>query len=666
MINRKQLPVLLMIGCFVLSGTGVAAKNYQVVSPNGKLQVDIKTTEGLSYSVSYGGRAILERSEIGLVLTDGELPGKDLSVRSANHRSATEHIDSPLYRQCSFSISYNEMDISFKKGIGVKFRAYDDGFAYALYTSFKNRTVVVDEVAEFNFPGDHKIWAAYSTAKSGNDMYQMAFQNVYTEQRISEMDAEKPVMTPFAVDLGDGVKILISDGGQESYPGMFLKPGQKTNSVTGLFARIPAEVERDVRRFQPKVRSRKDHIADIAPGTQLPWRIGIISEDDTQLPVNNIIYSLAPANRIGDTSWIKPGKIAWDWWNDWGLTGVDFKAGINTETYKYFIDFAAANGIEYVVLDEGWSPPAGGDVMVTIPEIDLPEILSYASDRNVGILLWAVMDVLDRKLEEACSTYAEMGIKGFKIDFLDRDDQPAIEQTYRVMEATAKHRLVVDLHGALKPFGINRTFPHVLNVEGVFGLEELKWSNPAMPLYDVTMPFIRMAAGNVDYTPGAMTNANKINFRDVYYTPMSQGTRAHQIAEYIVFDGPITTLCDSPSAYIREQECTDFIVSIPTVFDETRIPAGRMGEYIVTARRSGGNWYVGGLTNWESRELKLELWFLDEGEYMVEIIKDGINAASRGEDYILEKRLYKKGDSLCIEMAPGGGIALKLIKKSSE
>ncbi len=652
-----------MIGCFVLCGSGAAAKEYHVVSPNGKLHVGIETSGGLSYSVSYDGREVLLPSSVSLRLADGELPGKDSRVRSANHRSATEHIDSPLYRQSSFSISYNELDIAFKEGVGVKFRAYDDGFAYSLYTSFKGKTVVVDETAEFNFAADHKVWAAYSTAKEGSDMYQMAFQNVYTEQKISGIDAARPVMTPFAVDLGEGMKILISDGGQESYPGMFLKPGQKTNGVAGLFARIPAATERDSRRSQPKVQSRADHIAEIAPGAQLPWRIGIISVDDTQLPVNNTIYSLAPANRIGDTSWIKPGKIAWDWWNNWGLTGVDFKAGINTETYKYFIDFAAANGIEYVVLDEGWSPPTGGDVMVAIPEIDLPEILSYAADHNVGILLWVVMDVLDRKLEEACSTYAKMGVKGFKIDFLDRDDQPAIDQTYRVMEATAKHKLLVDLHGALKPFGINRTFPHVLNVEGVFGLEELKWSNPAMPLYDVTMPFIRMVAGNVDYTPGAMSNANKINFKDIYYAPMSQGTRAHQIAEYVVFDGPLTTLCDSPSAYIREQECTDFIVSIPTVFDETIIPAGKMGEYIVTARRSGDNWFLGGLTSWEPRELELKLWFLDDGEYTAEIIRDGINAASRGEDYIREKRLFKKGDSFFMGMAPGGGIVVKLIKK---
>lgn len=662
MVIYKQLPVFFIIGCFALYGNGAVAKEYRVTSPDGKLHIAVETSGNLSYSVSYNGRELLRPSSISLRLPDRDLPGKNPQARSKKHNSSTERINSPFYRQSAFTISYNELNIAFPEGIGVKFRAYDDGFAYSFYTSFKEKTIIIDEVAEFNFAGDHKVWAAYSTGKT--DVYQMAFQNTYTQQGISEINAAKPVMTPFAVDLGGGMKMIISDGGQESYPGMFLKPGQKANSVAGLFAPVPAATECDVRRSQPKVKSRHDYIAEIVPGTQLPWRIGIISVDDTQLPVNNIIYSLAPENRIGDISWIKPGKIAWDWWNNWGLIGVDFKAGINTSTYKYFIDFAAANGIEYLVLDEGWSPPTDGDIMVAVPEIDLPEIISYAADHNVGILLWTVMDVLDRKLEEACSVYANMGVKGFKIDFLDRDDQLAMEQTYRVMEATARHKLVIDLHGALKPFGINRTFPHVLNVEGVFGLEELKWSNPDMPLYDVTMPFVRMAAGNVDYTPGAMSNANKTNFKDIYYAPMSQGTRAHQMAEYVVFDSPITTLCDSPTAYILNQECTDLIVSIPTVFDETIIPAGKMGEYIVTARRSGNNWFLGGLTNWEPRELELALWFLDEGEYATEIIRDGINAASRGEDYILERRLFKKGDSLLIGMAPGGGIVVKLIKVS--
>lgn len=655
MINRKLLSLLLITGYFSLSGAQATTKKYDVVSPNGKLQVGVDVSANLSYFVSYAGSTVILPSDISLILSDRELPDRKSGVKSIKRNTVTEEIDSPFYRQSSFRISYNELDITFRDDFGVRFRAYDDGFAYSLYTALKNDAVVVDEVAEFNFADNHKIWAAYSNGKA--DVFQMAFQNTYTEQRISEIDTLRPVMTPLAVDLGGGMKMLISDGGQQSYPGMFLRPGQKPNGINGLFAPVPAEIEQDSRRCQPKVVSRSGYIAKITGRTQLPWRIGIISESDTQLPVNNIIYSLAPKNRIGDTSWVVPGKIAWDWWNNWGLTGVGFEAGINTATYKYFIDFAADNGIEYVVLDEGWSPPGGGDIMATIPEIDLSEILSYAAERNVGILLWAVMDVLDKKLEEACSTYANMGVKGFKIDFLDRDDQPAIEQTYRVMEATAKHKLVVDLHGAAKPFGINRTFPHVLNVEGVFGLEELKWSNPDMPLYDVTMPFIRMAAGNVDYTPGAMSNANKANFRDVYYAPMSQGTRAHQIAEYIVFDSPLTTLCDSPAAYLKDEPCTDFIVSIPTTFDSTVILAAKMGEYIVTARKSGDTWYIGALTDWHARKIKIMLDFLDGEEYEALILRDGVNAASRGEDHLIEKRLYKKGDTLEIDMAPGGGAA---------
>lgn len=661
MNSRKLRTILCVSGCIAMSVGVAEAKEYRVVSPDGKLCVGIETSGGLSYSVSYAGREVIEPSAISLKLRDGELPGTGDRVRSTDKRSVTEKIDAPLYRQSSFEVSYNELDIDFRGDVGVKFRAYDDGFAWSFHTSFDEKTVVVDEVAEFNFAADHTVWTAYSTGKT--DVYQMAFQNFYTRQPISEIDPAAPVMSPLAVELDGGMKMLISDGGQEAYPGMFLSPGRKPNGMVGRFAPVPDVMQPESRRAQPRVVSRKDYIAELEPGAVLPWRVGIVSTDDTQLPVNDIIYSLAPENRIGDVSWVEPGKIAWDWWNDWGITGVDFEAGINTETYKYLIDFAADKGIEYVVLDEGWSPPTGGDIMAAVPEIDLPAILDHARERGVGIFLWAVMDVLDRKLEEACTVYSRMGVRGFKIDFLDRDDQTALEQIYRVAATTARHGLMVDLHGAAKPFGIGRTFPHVLNVEGVFGLEELKWSNPDMPLYDVTMPFIRMAAGNVDYTPGAMTNANKTNFRDVFYAPMSQGTRAHQIAEYVVFDAPLTTLCDSPTAYLKEPDCTNFMVSIPTVFDETVIPAGRMGEYIITARRAGDDWFVGGLTNWDARELEIELDFLADGEYAAEIIKDGVNAPSRGEDYILERRLYKRGDRLSVNMASGGGIAVKLIKQ---
>lgn len=355
---------------------------------------------------------------------------------------------------------------------------------------------------------------------------------------------------------------------------------------------------------------------------------------------------------------------AWEWWNDWGLRGVPFKAGINNETYRYFIDFAADNGIEYVVLDEGWYVPKSGDMLTTIPEIDLPALVKYADKKGVGLWLWTVFNVLDTQLEEACKKYSDLGIKGFKVDFLDRDDQTAVDMTYRIADATARHNLMLDLHGFYKPTGLNRTYPNVVNFESVFGMEEMKWSPTSvdMPEYDVTFPYIRMMCGPVDFTPGAMRNASKKDWKAVYYNPESQGTRAHQVANYIVQDSPFTMLADSPSNYLDNQECTDFITAIPTVFDETSIMDGKMGEYIVTLRKKDNSWFIGGQTDWNPREYTVDFAFLPSGkDFKVTILKDGVNATKQAQDYELETLTVNSGTKKTIHMAPGGGFAIRLI-----
>ena len=374
-----------------------------------------------------------------------------------------------------------------------------------------------------------------------------------------------------------------------------------------------------------------------------------------------MVWQTAEASRVADASWVRDGKIAWDWWNNWGVYGVDFKSGINTETYKYFIDFAAANGIEYVALDEGWGV-RDGDVMHVVPEIDLPEIVSYAREKKVGIILWVVAKVLDDKLEEACRYYSELGVAGWKVDFIDRQDQAAVERVYRIADAAARYRMIVDFHGVYKPTGLQRTYPNVVNFEGIFGLEQLKWTDKTdadMPAYDCTFPFIRQVAGPVDYTQGAMRNASRKNFRAVNNHPMSQGTRAHQVATYVVFDSPLVMLCDSPTAYEKEPETLDYIVRFPTRFDQTLIPAGEIGRYIVTARRAGDRWYLGALTNWDAREVEVKLDFLGDGRWKARIFRDGVNADRYGEDYLLEERTVTAADSLAMAMAPGGGYAVQ-------
>lgn len=371
-----------------------------------------------------------------------------------------------------------------------------------------------------------------------------------------------------------------------------------------------------------------------------------------------MVYKLASPSRIKDVSWIEPGKVAWDWWNDWNISGVDFRAGINTATYKYYADFAADHSIENILLDEGWAESE--DIMKIVPDIDLEAIIQYAKQKGVGVWLWGGWLPLDKDMDKVLSTYAAMGIKGFKVDFMNRDDQKMVDFYYRLSEKAAEYKLMLDFHGSYKPTGLQRTYPNVVNFEGVLGLENAKWSNPDFPLYNATIPFVRMLAGPMDYTPGAMKNANKANFRAVHSAPMSQGTRSHQLALYILYEAPFNMLADNPTNYIKEKESTAFIASVPTVFDETVALAGKISEYAAIARRKGDTWYIGAITNWDEREITLDLSFLPQGEYEAEVFKDGINADREGTDYKREIMKVDANKKMKIKMAPGGGWAARI------
>ena len=365
-----------------------------------------------------------------------------------------------------------------------------------------------------------------------------------------------------------------------------------------------------------------------------------------------------------DISWIKPGKVAWDWWNNWNIWGVDFKAGINNETYKYYIDFAAEKGIEYVILDEGWAVNGKADLFQVVPEIDLPMLVKYAESKGVGIVLWAGYAAMDKDMERVCQHYSEMGVKGFKVDFMDRDDQIVVNFYERMAATAAKYHLFIDFHGAYKPTGLSRTYPNILNYEGVFGLEQCKWikSDVDMMQYDVTIPFIRMLAGPMDYTPGAMRNASKNCYSPNWSEPMSQGTRCHQLAEYIVFDAPFAMLCDAPTAYRQEPECTELIASIPTVWDETLMLGGQIGQYVVTAKRKGSVLYIGALTNWNKRSFELDLTKSGITSGTITMFVDGPNAHRKGVDYQKKEIPVPADGKLTLELAPGGG-AVVIIRK---
>lgn len=665
MIREVWIGLFLMVAsCAFATGEKV----FRLGSPDGKLEVAVSVGRQVTYTLTRDGRVLLDESAVGLVLggTENKIFGHDSRFIRKKMRSGTEKIISPFYRCPSFTVEYNEMSLSFKESFTLVFRSYNEGVAYRFVTAVRDSLTIQDEVAEFNFDRDYKTCLAWSTAAEGKDPYAMAFQNVYEKQTLTGLDTGKVAFLPFVVDYGDGVKLTVTEADLEGYPGMHIKAGGQKKQLKGVFAGYPAQMAYHPWRHMTYVAERSNYIARTEGTKSFPWRVLAVSSKDTEMPVNNLVYALASSNRIGDYSWVKTGKVAWDWWNDWGISGVDFKAGINTQTYKYYIDFASENGIPFIVLDEGWYDPYKGDMMTVVPDVDLPELVRYGKEKQVDLILWTVFNVLDEQLEAACWKYAEMGISGFKVDFLDRDDQTAVEMVYRIAEACARHKLSLDLHGIYKPTGLNRTYPNVINFESVFGMEEMKWSTVEkdMMQYDVEMPYIRMMAGPVDYTPGAMRNASKKDFKDIYYNPMSQGTRCHQLAAYVVHDSPLTMLADNPTVYRKEQECTDFIVKIPnTGFDETRILQGEMGTYIVTARRLGDDWFLGGMTNWDARDVCLDFSYLGEGNYKAVLFKDGVNAEKQATDYKKEELTVTGQSRLKIRMAPGGGFVISITKK---
>ena len=661
MKNNKKLCLAILSLLLLIGNASFAAKEkkYVLSSPDGTLKVEISAGNELAYQVMHGNDTILSHSNIGLVLENGTIVGKTPRITGERRRKIKDNIESPFYRFKEFVATGNELDLKLKGGIGIIFRAYNEGVAYRFYTTQSSDIIIKEEQAEFNFKEDYTAYLPYTT--NDKKPMAMAYQNVYDITPLSKAQP-KLAFLPVTVDCGS-VKLTLLESDLEAYPGMFVQSQQGKYGLKGVFAPYPAKTDFYPWRKQEYVTETTDFISRSRGSRSYPWRVLAITEKDTDMPVNNLVYALASPNRIGDTSWIKTGKVAWDWWNDWNLKGVPFKAGINMDTYKYYIDFASRNGLEFIVLDEGWYAPKSGDMLTVIPELDLPELIAYGKSKGVEIVLWTVFNVLDSQLEAACKKYADMGIKGFKVDFLDRDDQTAVEMVYRIAEMTARYKLTLDLHGIYKPTGINRTYPHIINFESVFGMEEVKWTDIKnnMPLYDVTFPYIRMMAGPVDYTPGVMRNATKADWRAMYYTPASMGTRCHQLAAYIVHDPPFTMLCDAPTNYLNEQECVDFIASLPVEVDSTFIASGELGKYIVTVRKKDVNWYIGGMTNWDERDVQLDFSFLPEGmSYTAVLFKDGVNANKQAEDYRKETIRIDKDSRLTLHLASGGGFAMKL------
>ena len=637
-----------------------AAKDYTVTSPDGHLSVKIDAGKTLTYSIERDGLLLIKPSCLQLTLDNGKLWGPSAQVKKAVTRTVDTTVDAPLFKRSQVRDHFNELVLQTKE-YHLVFRAYDDGIAWR-FVPVKPVTVKSEDIL-FTFAQDWPAYIPYVNqhTQTLEDQFFSSQESQYTHARISEWNKKRIAFLPITVEAEQGIKLCIVEADLTDYPGMYLYNGNSGLSLKGMFAKVPASyMAEDGDTFQRIITSRKDVIAENV--SVMPWRAVIVAPEAKDLTQSDMTWRLASPNAIGDVSWVKPGKVAWDWWNGWNIYGVDFESGINTETYKYYIDFAAAKGIEYVVMDEGWAKNTVLNMKETRPEIDLPELVRYGQSKGVGIVLWTIARLFEDQMEELCAQYSALGIKGWKIDFMDHDDQNMVHFYRNAAAVAAKYHMFVDFHGAYKPVGMSRTYPNVLNYEGVYGLENMKWgpTDTDQVTYDVTIPFTRLVAGPADYTQGAMRNATRANYRSVGDEPMSQGTRCHQLAEYIIFDAPLSMLCDSPSNYLREPECTAWIAAVPTVWDETVALAGEIGEYVVMARRKGDVWYVGALNNWEPRDLELDLSFLPAGT-KVQIVADGVNAHRAARDF-KQAECQLDGKPVKIHLAPGGGWVLNTVK----
>jgi len=657
MIKKIFLTLAVVLSAYVAS----AQKQYEVVSPDGSLKADVEITDGkIIYSVIKNGAVVLSPSEVAMTLADGSVYDGSVKLRKSGKTSVDSVVESPFYKKSHVKENYNQLALNFKT-FDLVFRAYDAGVAYRFVSKSKTPFKVVSETAQFAFPADWNMYVPYvcQNTETLDSQYFNSFENRYEHVALSAWNKDRLAFLPLMVESPDGYKINIMESALTDYPGMYLYNSDADTVLEARFAPYPKDIKQGGHNsLQGLVSSREDYIAAYDGAESFPWRIVNVSANDKEMLDNDLVWLLGtPADPQADWSWVKPGKVAWEWWNNWHVTGVDFKAGVNNDTYKYYIDFASKYGIEYVILDEGWAMKGKADLFNVVPEIYIKELCDYAAQKNVGIVLWAGYWAFDRDMDKICEYYSKLGVKGWKIDFMDRDDQMMVDFYTRAARTAAKYHQFVDFHGAYKPCGLNRTFPNVLNYEGVHGLEQMKWSKVGTDqlTYDVTFPYIRMAAGPVDYTQGAMRNYNYKWYKPCYVDPVSQGTRCHQLGMYIVFESPFNMLCDSPLHYEQEKECTEFIAKIPTVWDETIALDGKVGEYIVMARRNGNKWYVGGLVGHEARTITVDLGFLGEGDWKVELFKDGVNATRHAEDYARIEA--PAGKALTVEVAPGGGFA---------
>jgi len=650
---RTYAPFLLSLLLVAVFENATAQSSYDLRSPDGRIEVRIRTAGSIRYDVVLKGRAVLENSALSLDVEHKKL-GVQPKVIDAKTQSHDQIVE-PVVRQKFAKIRdhYNELRLNMEGGYAVVFRAYNEGAAYRFETSMPQEKVkIYGEESAFNFPVDFVVYYPQE------DSFFSHNERKYLPQHLSEIAAQFLATLPAVVDVREGAKVAIAESDVDDYPGLWLH-GTGGNGLAATFPPYPLK-ESLTRDRDYQVVESADYIAVTAGTRTFPWRVIGIADQDGDLLTNQIVYLLEKPSQVQDTSWIKPGKVAWDWWNDNNVYGVDFKAGVNTETYKYYIDFAAKYGIPYIILDEGWYKL--GNLLEVVPEINMDELVAYAKQKNVGIILWVVWKTLDDQLMPALDEFEKWGVKGIKVDFMQRSDQILINYYHRISRECAKRKMLVDFHGDQKPATMTRTWPNLISTEGVRGMEWSKWSADSEPKHNVTLPFTRMFLGPMDYTPGAMRNATKTTFAPIFSQPMALGTRCHQLAMYVVFESPLQMLSDSPSNYMREPEVMDFLGPVPSEWDETKVLDARIADYVVVARRNGRDWYVGAMTDWTPRTLEIDLSFLPEGTFTMEAYQDGVNADRNASDYKKTTTRVSRTTKLKLSLAGGGGWAARILQ----
>lgn len=633
---------------FLLISVFAFAKEYSVSSPDGKIKVIVNVGAQIKWSASVNGQAIFTDNTMSLDLGTSVL-GVSPKVSSAKITSVSETV-TPVVAVKSKTVqnSYNQLSLKFKPGFGVDFRVFDNGIAYRFDTSLKGEITVKNEEVNLNFAGD------FGTLFPEEETIFSHYERLYLDTKISALKAGRFASLPTLVKADNNIKIGITEADLFDYPCLFMEATGKAafkSKYPHVILKADPEGDRGIKNVQ-----EADYIAKTQGTRSFPWRVFMISTEDARLVENQMVFLLSRESKLTETDWIKPGLVAWDWWNDTNLYGVDFKSGLDTKTYKYYIDFASKFNIPYIILDEGWTKSTT-NIKEANSTLDVQELINYGKSKNVGVILWCLWNVLDEDMNSILDLYAKWGAKGIKVDFMARSEQFMVNFYERTAKACADRKLLVDFHGAFKPSGMMRAYPNIINHEGVKGMENNKWSKDITPEHDVTLCFTRMLAGPMDYTPGAMVNKNAKDYVPSFSNPESQGTRCHQLAMYVCYDAPLQMLCDNPSNYYKETECTAFISKMPTVWDNTKVLDAKVGDYILMARQKGDNWYVGALTDWTARSLNLDLSFLGDGTYEIEIMQDGINADKACNDY---KRIVKqvtKADKVEVNLASGGGWA---------